>query len=246
MTTGIRVGELARRTGISVRTLHYYEEIGLLAPARQAESGYRRYTAHDIARLQQIVSLRQIGLSLDEIRAVLTEGDCAPERIIALHIARLEEQIARAQDLRARLNAVERSLRVMGTVSVDELIKVIEVTQMYGKYYTPEQLEWLKQRREALGEEHIRAVEAEWPQLIAKVRDAMDAGTDPSDPQVQALARRWRELVAEFTGGDPGIEQSVRNMYRNEKPQDIHPSFDPRIGEYMAYISKALAAAKKE
>ncbi len=116
---------------------------------------------------------------------------------------------------------------------------------MTEKYYTAEQQEWLKQRRETVGEERIREVEAEWPRLMAEVRNEMDKGTDPADPKVQALAQRWRGLVQEFTGGNPGIEKSLQTMYENESPQDIHPSHDPRMAEYGAYIGKAMAAAKQ-
>ncbi len=86
----MKVGELARRTGISIRTLHYYEEIGLLDPPRQATSGHRIYGVEEVARLQQILSLRQLDLPLDEIRcwfehppsrqpksSSCTLGDCA-------------------------------------------------------------------------------------------------------------------------------------------------------------------------
>ena len=72
---------------------------------------------------------------------------------------------------------------------------------MYEKYYTPEQLQQLEQCRLALGEEGMRAAETEWPELIARVRAEMEKGTDPADETVQALARRWRELVEAFTGG---------------------------------------------
>lgn len=246
VTTAMRVGELAKRTGISVRTLHYYEEIGLLAPSRDNGSRYRLYGASEIARLQQIVSLRQLGFSLDEIHDVLTCAEFSPEQVIAMHMARLEEQIVLAQRLRGRLELIRQALHQAETVSAEEFVQVIEVMKMHDTYYTPEQREYLKKRAETLGEERIRAVEAEWPQLIANVSDAIDAGTDPADPQVQAYARRWMELVREFTGGDPGIAQSLKRMYENEKPQDIHPSFDPRMGEYMAYINKALAAGKNQ
>lgn len=60
-----RVGELAKRTGVSVRTLHWYEEIGLLSPSQRSEAGHRLYAAEDLGRLQQIQSLRQLGFSLD-------------------------------------------------------------------------------------------------------------------------------------------------------------------------------------
>ena len=112
------------------------------------------------------------------------------------------------------------------------------------KYYTPEQQEWLKERRETVGEARIREVEAEWPRLMAEVAAAMDAGADPRDPHVQALAQRWQGLIAEFTGGNPGIEKSLRTMYENESPQEIHPSLDPRMREYGEYIGKAMAARK--
>ena len=68
---GMKVGELARLTGISVRTLHYYGEIGLLLPPLRSESGHRLYGAKQIARLQQIRSLRQLGFTMKEVRAVL-------------------------------------------------------------------------------------------------------------------------------------------------------------------------------
>ena len=77
--TALRVGELAKRTGLTVRTLHHYESIGLLTPSGRTEAGYRLYAAADVARLGQIVGLRQLGLALDEIRECLTRpGLCSP------------------------------------------------------------------------------------------------------------------------------------------------------------------------
>jgi MerR family transcriptional regulator, thiopeptide resistance regulator len=240
----IRVGELAKRTGVSVRTLHYYDEIGLLAPSRHSEAGYRLYADTDIVRLQQIMSLRQLGFSLEQIRDCLHRGDVPLLRVIEMHLAGLREQIALHSQLCDRLEAIARGLRLAEQPSVTELLRTMEVMKRMEKYYTPEQQEWLKERKQTVGDERIREVEAEWPRLMAEVRAAIDAGTDPSDPHVQALAARWQGLVQEFTGGNPGIEKSLRTMYENESPQDIHPSLDPRMKEYGAYISKAMAAEK--
>ncbi|MGV0029034.1 TipAS antibiotic-recognition domain-containing protein [Phormidesmis priestleyi] len=82
---------------------------------------------------------------------------------------------------------------------------------MIGKYYTPEQQESLKARGELLGEARIRQVEREWQGLIEQVRTEMVNGTDPSGETVQILARRWRSLIAEFTGGNSGIERFLRS-----------------------------------
>jgi DNA-binding transcriptional MerR regulator len=240
----IRVGELAKRTGVSVRTLHYYEEIGLLAPSRRSDAGYRLYTDADVVRLQQIMSLRQLGFPLEQIRDCLHRDDVPLLRVIEMHLAGLREQIALQGQLCDRLEAIARGLQVAEQPSVTDLLHTMEVMNRMEKYYTPEQQEWLKERRQTVGDERIREVEAEWPRLMAEVRAAIDAGTDPSDPHVQSLAARWQGLVQEFTGGNSGIFKSLRTMYENEPPQNLHPSIDPRIKEYMAYIGKAIAAGK--
>ncbi|MCA1667139.1 MAG: MerR family transcriptional regulator [Thermomicrobia bacterium] len=240
----MKVGALAKRTGVSVRTLHYYDEISLLAPSARSEAGYRLYAAADVVRLQQIMSLRQLGFALEQIRDCLNRGNISPLRVIEQQLAQLREQIALHHQLCDRLEVIARSLRRAEEPSVAELLHTMEAMNRMEKYYTPEQREWMKERAQTVGEERIHEVEAEWPELIAAVGREMDAGTDPTDPNVQALARRWMGLVQEFTGGNLGIEKSLRTMYENEKPQDLHPSFDPRMSEYMAYIGKAMAAGK--
>src|SRR5437764_10697044 len=89
----LKVGELARRTGLTVRTLHHYDEIGLLRPSLHTEAGHRLYTAGDVARLQQVVSLRQLGFSLEEVRECLDRPCFSPLELIRAHVARLREQI---------------------------------------------------------------------------------------------------------------------------------------------------------
>src|SRR5262245_46740864 len=102
----LKVGELARRTGLTVRTLHHYDEIGLLRPSLRGEGGHRLYTAADIARLQQVISLRQFGFTLDEVRACLTRPDFSPLEVICRHVARLREQIELQRQLCERLEAL--------------------------------------------------------------------------------------------------------------------------------------------
>jgi DNA-binding transcriptional MerR regulator len=239
----MKVGALAKRTGLSVRTLHYYDEIGLLSPSAYSEGGHRIYAAADIARLQQIRSLRQLGFSLEQTRECLSRPDYSPRQVIAAHLARLREQIAMQERLCTSLEQIAGWLESAGTVSVEQFLQTIEGMSMVEKYYTPEQLEYLKQRREQVGEERIREVEAEWPRLMAEVRAEMEKGTDPSDPHVQALARRWMGLVQEFTGGDPGIAQTVGRMYEREEPQNIHPSIPTDVRELFAYVAQAMKVA---
>jgi DNA-binding transcriptional MerR regulator len=239
----LKVGELARQTGLTVRTLHHYDEIGLLAPSHRTPSGHRLYGAGDLARLLQILSLRQLGFALDEIRECLNRPGFSPERVLALHIERLGERIEEQRRLRSRLEAVATRLRSAETVSVEDFLQTLEAITMFEKYYTPEQLREIEERGRALGPERIREVEAEWPRLIAEVRAEMDTGTDPASETVQALARRWKALVDEFTGGNPEIERSVARLYREEPGARERMGLDAQIFEY---INRAMAAARKE
>lgn len=238
-----KVGELARRTGLSVRTLHWYDEIGLLTPSYHSATGYRLYRPADVARLQQIKALRQLGLALEEVRACLDSADFSPLALMETHLRRLREQIEVQRRLCERLESIAARLRSAEMASVEDLLQAIEDMNMFEKYYTPEQLEQLKVRSRQVGEERIRHAETEdWPQLLAAVRSEMDKGSDPASAPVQALARRWMALVQEFTGGDPGIEKSLRTMYQQE--QTIHGMDVGAMRPMMEYMQKAIAAAK--
>jgi len=225
-----RIGDLAKRTGVSVRTLHHYDEIGLLSPSNRTESGHRLYGHEEVVRLQQILSLRQMGFSLEQIRETLDRPDFDVRRVIELHVARLRAQIATQQDLCSRLETIATHYP---TASAEDFIKAIEVMTMFEKYYSKEQLETLAQRREQLGEARMREVTEEWPQLMADVRAEMDRGTDPADPRVQALAKKWMDLIHEFTGGDAGIHQSLSKMYRKESGLAARQGLDAGINEYI-------------
>ena len=243
-----KVGELAGRTGLSVRTLHHYEEIGLLIPFGRTEAGHRLYAEDDVMRLQQIASLRSLGFSLAEIREFLDAPSFSPERVIELHIARIRERIELERRLCDRLETVAELLATTEDPAGDSAGKfvetVMEVTKMserIEKYYTPEQLEQLECRRQELGEERIRAAKEEWPVLMEKICVEMEAGTDPADERAQKLARRWMELVEEFTGGDAGIRRSVTNMWQQE--ESLMGMDTANMREMMDYISSANATS---
>lgn len=215
-----KVGELAARTGLTVRTLHHYDAIGLLSPSGRTGSahgsGHRLYTAADLARLQQIQSLKQLGFGLEEVRDYLSRADYDPRRVVRLHLARVRGQADELRKLADRLAALADALDQAEAVSADDFLNTVREITMVGQYYTPEQLEQIAARKEQVGQERIEEVQNEWPRLFAAVQAEMDAGTPPADPKVQELARRWFALVSEFTGGDPGLFKSLRTMYQTE------------------------------
>lgn len=237
-----RVGELSRRSGLSVRTLHPYDAIGLLSPVHRSKAGYRLYTPTDVTRLQQIRSLRGLGFPLGEIRNLLDRADVSPAHVIDLHIRRLKEHVALQSELCRRLEGIAAHFSEAKEVTPDTFFQVMELMSMMEKiktYYTPEQLETLEQRRQELGEVEIRRVVDEWPRLIAEMRTEMERGTDPADEHVQSLARRWKSLLDGFTGGDPGITKSLRTMYQSEPDTGTQVGLDQHL---FGYVGRALEA----
>lgn len=237
----LRVGQLAKRTGLTVRTLHHYDELGIVSPRRRSAAGYRLYGEDDVARLLQVVLLRRLGLSLAEVRASLDDPRHALPTALRTQASRLRAQIAHEQRLLARLDSLAGRLEQDGNGAGNDVLETLEMLTMFEKYMTEDQLATLAERKEQLGAEHIAEVEAEWPRLIAAVRSAMERGVDPASPEVQPLARRWQELVREFTGGDPQIANSVRKMYAGEPSVRQRTGLDEGI---MEYVGRAIAAAK--
>ena len=241
MSERFRVGDLAERVGLSVRTLHHWDEVGLLRPSGRTSAGHRLYDEGDLSRLQRILSLRQLGLSLAEIGTWLSRSDRSLAADLELHLSRLDREIAELDALRRRLGRVVGHLRSTGTVSVDDLFDLMEGTMNVERHFTPEQMETIARRGKELGPDAIAKTQEEWPALIAEVQAAMARGADPASPEVQGLAARWRELVERFTGGDAGIAAGVRQVWQQEGDaiRARHGGPDPAMFEYM---SRAAAA----
>ncbi|MDT0441619.1 MerR family transcriptional regulator [Streptomyces johnsoniae] len=247
-----KVGELARRTGLTVRTLHHYERIGLLEPAERTRSGHRLYDEAGAARLYQVVALRELGLSLDAVRTAL-DGELGMGTVLHEHLTQVERQLGTLRLLHRRLSAVLSADAAARTPAdfLDLIEKVTTMEETVQKHFSEEQLAKLAARREALGDEAISSAEQEWPQLIANVQAEMDAGTDPADPRVQALARRWAELVEAFHGGDPELRESLNQMYAEQAEQAEHAEDSERprqeacgpAPQLLEYVGRAWAAA---
>lgn len=231
-----KVGEVARRCGVTVRTLHHYEAIGLLVPWRSA-SGHRLYADAHVERLHRVLALRQMGLGLDAIAAALDGPDGSSLAVIDRQIARLAEAIAEQQALKRRLQAIAHRLRRGEPIDGEIYLDAMEEMAMIEKHYTPEQLEQLAARREALGPDGMAAAEQAWRDLFADVRAAMDGGVDPQSAEARALADRWQALIDGFTGGDAGISRSLGNLWQSEGREVMQQhQVDPAVFGWMAKV----------
>lgn len=242
----LKVGALARATGLTVRTLHHYEEIGLLLPSERTAAGHRLYGVAEVRRLHQIASLRQLGLSLEEIRAALDREEQSLAAVLALQIRRLRTRIQAEESLLARLEALlERLDAGEADVGLRELATSVGETVRLERYYTPDQLDLLAERERSLGPEALRDAARRWQEVFRGFARAVKRGMAPDHPEVQAVAREALSLVEMFTGGDPGIAASLQSLYREEGHRRVAGQHGMEIPpQVWAFAQEAMAAAR--
>ena len=241
-----KVGQLAASTGLTVRTLHHYDHLGLVRPSARTAAGYRLYVDSDVERLYRVLALRQLGLPLDTIAKVL-DGTLPIEALLEQHRAYLDRQLVAIRTLRAQLSIMAGASQGDEPASVTdffELIrKVITVDDTVKQYFSDEQLAELAERRAQLGEQAIANVQAAWPKLIGQVQAAVDGGVDPATPQAQKLAEEWMGLLQQFHGDDKGLRDSLYRMH-GDKAQQIelkHGGPSPALLEFIRAANAARA-----
>ena len=136
----LKIGELAKRTGLTVRALHHYDAIGLLSPSARSDAGYRLYNEADIARLHRILALRRFGLALADIGTTLTRADLSLATVVARQIGLLTEQIQQAKALRSRLFQLQGQLADGQEPDLADWLTTLEHMTMYDKYFSQEEL----------------------------------------------------------------------------------------------------------
>ncbi len=239
----LRIGQLAERTGVSVRTLRYYDQIDLLKPARSTTAGYRLYDQADILRLQQIRSLRQLGFSLQAIHHCLDQQQVSIMQVLQMHSRHMREQLRLLSQMCDRIDSVLAHAGDADSLSIDVFLDLIKATTMFEQHYTPEQLEQLSARKQQVGAERMAEVEQAWRDLINTVRHEQQQGTDPASPRMRELAARWQVLIDEFTGGD-GKLQAAAASYNRDNPETAQQHGFDLDAELMAYVGRAMQAEK--
>lgn len=239
-----RVHQFAEMAGVTVRALHHYDRLGLLKPSRRSARGYRLYGNRDLARLEQIVVLKFLGLPLKQIGVLLSKDSSLAasldrqRRVLAAKRRQLDNAIH-------AIETAEQSLKPREEPDwnlIKQIIKEIEVqndTDWTKQYYSPEAHAKVEERKHLWSPELQEKVSRQWAELLADIEAAL--GEDPSGPEGQALAARWHELVADFTGGDPEIQKGLNKMWaaQGDWPQAQRQAYAIKP-EIQAFIMKAM------
>jgi DNA-binding transcriptional MerR regulator len=236
-----KVGELSKLTGLTIRTLHHYDEIGLLCPSSHTASGHRLYAEEDIVKLQQIMSLKELGLSLEEIKEIFQSPGYNPKDIIELQLEKLEEEIRAKEELKEQLQDLREVFNSWQKPDMDQFIRAIELIRNQSKYFSQDQRIKLKQYYNKLNTEEAKELADKWSTLISCLQAELKNVTPIDNPRVVELAKRWQKGIEFFTGGDAGIVQSAERYY-TDNPHAAKGT--GMSGELYKYIAEVLANIK--
>lgn len=205
----LTVGELARRCGLTVRTLHHYDAIGLLKPSVRSAAGYRLYDRASIERLHRIQALHQLGLSLTDIGTALSGPQLPLAELIDRQLAQIERELARAERLRERLVRLRTQVAAGQPPDLAEWLDTLELMTMYENYFTHEEIKQLPLLHDA-------TIRAEWGAMVTAVKAALDRGVAADAPEAQILALRWMRTLYRDTGGNPDFLVRLNRMHDSE------------------------------
>lgn len=246
-TTLLTVGDLARLAGVTVRTLHHYDEIGLLPASGRTPSGYRTYDDADVDRLRAIITYRELGLGLDEIaEAIGSDGaletlraakDRVDHRIARLRAISDALAVAITNDKKGAHMTPEDKLSVFG--DFDPADYEDEAEERWGGTAPYEQS---RRRTDTYTKADWEAIQAEGDAIYARFVALMDAGTEPdSDAAREVVDAHRRHITGRFYDCTPEIHAGLGQMYVAD--HRFRENID-RAGEGLAaYMSEAIAAA---
>jgi DNA-binding transcriptional MerR regulator len=233
-----RIGEVATATGLTVRALHHYDQIGLVVPSARTSGGHRLYTGADLAVLYQVTALRQLGLPLDQI-SVLLAGRASVREIIDQQLAQVDRQIRAATRLRDQLLAARETGVEADGACFAEIIKL--AGDLTG-YLDAEQTDAMRRRMSDLGAVAEHTVGVEIPRLYGEALAEMRSGTPSGDPAVRRIVSRLDELSKLLRGPDSEASAAIRAMWveRGRQQPPGHGGAD--WGELVAYLDQARSA----
>jgi MerR family transcriptional regulator, thiopeptide resistance regulator len=251
---GWSVGQVAELTGVTVRTLHHCDDIGLLSPRGRTRAGYRMYDGGDVDRLMRIMAYRELGLSLDDIAAVLDDPGRDRVTVLRQQHALLVRRLARLQRM---VEAVEKELEAekMGISLTPE-----ERAELFGDW-SPEEHEqeaddrWgtttayaeSRRRVSSYTKDDWQRIKDEAAQLESSMADALRKGVGPASEQGMALAERHREQISRwyYDCGYP-MHRGLGQMYvDDDRFRARYEDIEPGLAAWLCAAITANADARE-
>jgi DNA-binding transcriptional MerR regulator len=234
------VKELASLSSVSVRTLHYYDEIGLLKPAYYGDNGYRYYEKEQLLRLQQILFFRELDVQLADLQSIIESDEF--DRIQALRDHR-RLLLDKAQRLNTLVRTIDRTIShlkgenglkdedmYLGFDQAKQEEYEAEIKTKYGEAALNER----KHRTKDWKKENYEQVKADYDRLHKALTFMILRGANPDDDDVQAIVREHYEVISRFYTPTKDIYAGLGEMYvQHPEFRKLYDSYHPQLAEYI-------------
>ncbi|QKS73000.1 MerR family transcriptional regulator [Paenalkalicoccus suaedae] len=242
---GLQVKELANLTGISVRTLHHYDHIGLLVPSTTTDAGYRLYADADIAKLQQILFFRALDFPLKEIKRILASPDYSTLEALDVQRSMLMERRAQLNEMIETIDKTIRSKKGEFAMSNEERFKGMAFKddtyeQEARERWGDAPIEESKRRVESLSDAEQQALGEEWERIYRKLAEVMQTESPESARSQEAIAEWFHYLNANFGTYSKAAFAGLGEMYVADE------RFTKNIDAYGDGLAVFMAKAMKE
>lgn len=228
-----RVAEFAKLAGVTVRTLHHYDRIGLLAPSDATDGGHRLYTQADLLRMTQILALKWMGFALADIGTMLDAPHHDLQASLIAQQAAVDVQITRLTRVRAALDRAMDALSGSedGVLDVDTVEGMLygwsqhdAETELLRQYYSETAWQGIVSRGLSLTPEGLEQAQRDWEDVYRRFRE-LHSVYPPDAPAVQLVAAKMHRLLDAFTGGDPEAADGLRRLNRDALADELPPGY---------------------
>lgn len=243
------VGEIAKKMGVTVRTMQYYDKEGLITPSSESEGGRRLYNNKDVIKLHQILSLKHLGFSLEEIKNHLTSLDTPAEvaEVLTEQAAAIRKKMETLSESLKEIEMLQREVLQMQAVDFKKYADIIVNLQMKNEFY------WLIKHFDDTTLEHFRShfdigssqeLMKTYARLQGEAIQLQNIGVPPESEKGQKFAKEFWEMLMEFTGGDVSMLSKLMETENVAIPDDglkqqqaIASAFiEPALGAYFSTL----------
>lgn len=248
---GYTVKKLAKLSGVSVRTLHWYDEIGLLKPAYLGENAYRYYEEEQLLLLQQILFFKELGFPLNDIQKLLKQDDFDQIKALRAHRKIMEENLARQHQLIETIDKTIQHLEGKQTMTDEELYygfgKKIPKSGQYliecAGTAAEAMLAYFKKDEEIWSDKQWVDFKNEVDYLDRSIAKLIEQGLGPERDEVQKLIHRHYELQENFFNLTKEAYTALIQMYEDANPEfkKFFEVYHPKMQEFMCKAMKVYA-----
>ncbi|MGX9295964.1 MerR family transcriptional regulator [Tsukamurella sp. MT6.1] len=248
------VGAIARMTGVSVRTLHHYDEIGLVVPSGRTSAGYRVYDDADVERLHQVLTYRELGFPLEQIATLLDDPSAdamahleQQRKLLSERIDRLHRMVAAVEDM---MNSKQQGVQL----TAEEQAEIFGDNWMGEEYAAEAEERWgdtdawkqSAERQKSFTKDDWREIKAQGDEVNAAFADALARGVQPGSAEANELAERHRAGIERFYDCDHALQACIAEMYvADERFTKYYEEIAPGLARFVRDVVVANAEQQK-